>query len=112
MRVLHPKFLEGVRCVSIADCAVRLLSATPLRLPLQGRCKVSNSKQIRFIRIQAVLDKIGISKASLYSRLQEGSPSFDPTFPKPVKLSPARNGTVAWAEEEVDNWMLSLLNNR
>lgn len=62
-----------------------------------------------FLRRRQVLAKIGLCNASLYARLDPNSPSFDPTFPKQVRLSPSPKGSVAWLESEVDDWMTSRL---
>lgn len=49
----------------------------------------------RFLRVAAVLDLIGISKAQLYRLMQDGA------FPKPVALGP---NTRAWLESDVKAW--------
>lgn len=50
---------------------------------------------MNMLRRPAVLKKTGLSYPTLYRKMQAG------TFPLPVQLGP---NSVAWIEEEVDNW--------
>ncbi|MGV2497489.1 helix-turn-helix transcriptional regulator [Pelagerythrobacter aerophilus] len=50
----------------------------------------------RFLRLNAVLDKTGLSRSTLYRKVQEG------TFPKQITIG-AR--CVAWLESEIEEWM-------
>lgn len=50
----------------------------------------------RFLRVREVLDRTGLTRATLYRRIEEGQ------FPKQVKLGPAM---VAWRQSEVEEWM-------
>ena len=50
----------------------------------------------RFLRLNAVLDKTGLSRSTLYRKIQEG------TFPRQVAIS-AR--CAAWLESDVEEWM-------
>lgn len=50
----------------------------------------------RFLRLNAVLDKTGLSRATLYRKIQDG------TFPKQITIG-AR--CVAWLESEIEEWM-------
>lgn len=60
------------------------------------------------IRLPALLKLTGLSKSTVYARLQEGSRYYDPSFPKPVKLS--TNGRiVAWILPEVEKWIENLM---
>jgi prophage regulatory protein len=52
----------------------------------------------RFLRLNAVLDKTGLSRSTLYRKIGEG------TFPKQVAIS-AR--CAAWLEADVEAWMLN-----
>ena len=53
----------------------------------------------RAIRIREVCSKTGIAQSSVWRLCKT-----DPTFPKPVRLSPA---CTAWFEHEIDEWLLS-----
>jgi len=50
----------------------------------------------RFLRLNQVVEKIGISRSTVYLYLKQGR------FPEPVHLS---ERLVAWVESEIDNWM-------
>lgn len=50
----------------------------------------------RFLRLPEVLSRTGLSRSTIYVRLEQGR------FPQPVSLG-AR--AVGWIETEVDEWM-------
>lgn len=50
----------------------------------------------RLIRLPAVIDQTGLSRATIYRRVADGS------FPKPVPLG---NSLSAWVSDEVDAWV-------
>ena len=52
--------------------------------------------QVRFLRLPEVLARTGLSRSTVYVRLDQGR------FPRPVSLG-AR--AVGWIEAEVDEWM-------
>ena len=52
--------------------------------------------QVRFLRLPEVLARTGLSRSTVYVRLDQGS------FPRPVSLG-AR--AVGWIESEVDEWI-------
>ncbi|MCZ0936605.1 MAG: AlpA family transcriptional regulator [Gemmatimonadetes bacterium] len=51
---------------------------------------------VRFLRLPEVLDRTGLSRSTIYVRLDQGR------FPRPVSLG-AR--AVGWLESEVDEWI-------
>lgn len=66
-------------------------------------------QKLRVIRLQEVLDLLSISRASHFSKLDNKSTSYDPTYPKPVKLG-ARS--VGYVEHEVINWIEERMEER
>ena len=52
--------------------------------------------QVRSLRLPEVLARTGLSRSTIYVRLEQGR------FPRPVSLG-AR--AVGWIEAEVDEWM-------
>ena len=52
--------------------------------------------QVRFLRLPEVMARTGLSRSTIYVRLDHGR------FPRPVSLG-AR--AVGWIEAEVDEWM-------
>ena len=55
-----------------------------------------DSQAPRLLRLPAVLDRVGVSRASLYRMIAAGE------FPAPVQLSPR---SVAWPESDVSEWI-------
>lgn len=51
-----------------------------------------------FLKIDEVVQKCHLSRATIYKKAKEG------TFPKPIKLSERASG---WLESEVNEWILS-----
>lgn len=54
------------------------------------------------IRIPEVTKKCGFSRSVIYGKLSEKSPNYDPSFPKPIKLS---SNAVGWFEHEIIQWL-------
>ena len=50
----------------------------------------------RFLRMQSVLDRTGLRRATLYRQIRDGS------FPRQLQLT---RRCVAWRESEIENWM-------
>jgi len=69
--------------------------------------EASAAKQVtscrRAIRLPEVLDILGISKSTLYGRINPASPYYDEAMPKPFKLGNSRNADRApavWWEDQ------------
>ena len=50
----------------------------------------------QFLRLPAVIARVGLGKTSLYQLIGEGR------FPKPIPIS---DHAVAWLASEIDGWM-------
>ncbi|WP_109809228.1 helix-turn-helix transcriptional regulator [Sphingosinithalassobacter portus] len=57
---------------------------------------MSDQPKDRFLRINEVLDRTALSRATLYRKIQDG------TFPKQVRIAARCAG---WRESEVTEWM-------
>ena len=57
----------------------------------------------RFLRLNAVLDKTGLSRSTLYRKIEEG------TFPKQITIG-AR--CMAWLETDIEEWMRNPIYNK
>ena len=55
----------------------------------------------KFLRIRELMSRLGVSRATIYTRLDPKLKYYDETFPKKFKA----NGVVVWDEREVDEWM-------
>lgn len=52
---------------------------------------------MRFIRLKEVINKVGLSRSSIYRRIANDG------FPKPILLGGRACG---WIESEVDEWLM------
>lgn len=60
--------------------------------------------ELRILRIKDVADKLSIGKSTLYDWLNIKSTRYDPSFPKPIKLS---TKSIGWLSTEIDAWLLA-----
>ena len=84
-----------------------------VRAPLssfQAKCD-ENQKGLRILRRKQIETKIGLSRSSIYSRLNPNAPCYDPTFPQPVSLGSGTNPPIGWVESEVDTWIEAQIKN-
>lgn len=63
---------------------------------MQPDAAVSTARPDRILRLPAVLDRTGLSRSTLYRKMQEG------TFPKQIALGVR---TAGWREAAVLRWM-------
>lgn len=60
-----------------------------------------NTRRVtRLIRLPEVMSRVGLGRSTIYRWMSEGK------FPKPVQLG---GHAVAWAGDEVDEWIASKL---
>lgn len=59
-----------------------------------GTC--SADRMGRILRIPAVVDRVGLSRSTVYNRMRSGS------FPRAVNLG---GRAVGFVEQEIDNWL-------
>ena len=63
------------------------------------------SNKIKILRLSQLIETIGISRSSIYNRLDTKSKFYDSTFPKPISLSNSGRGSIGWLENEVQDWL-------
>ena len=56
----------------------------------------------KILRLPAVVNRTGLSRSTIYAKLDPNSPYHDAAFPKAVKLG-AR--AVGWPESAVNDWL-------
>ena len=56
----------------------------------------------KFLRLKDVIEKTGLSGATIYRKMDPKDPGYDPYFPERISLC-GRN--VAWLESEIEEWM-------
>jgi prophage regulatory protein len=67
----------------------------------------TSHKQPCFLRLKEVQALIGLSKSTIYDRLNPNSPRYDPSFPKPKKLGSTACSSIGWLQDEIENWIKS-----
>lgn len=56
----------------------------------------------RILRIRELKNRIGLSRSTIYDRLDQNSLRYDATFPKPIKIGMS---AVGFLEDEVEAWI-------
>lgn len=59
----------------------------------------------RFLRINQVSEKVGLSKSTVYERTNKKSKWYDPSFPAGIRLGSGPTSPVVWLESDIDTWM-------
>lgn len=59
---------------------------------------------LTILRSKQVLARTGLSRSTLYQKLDKKSAHFDPSFPTQVKLGA---NSVGWIESEITAWIES-----
>lgn len=56
----------------------------------------------RIIRLKKLTEKLGLSRSTIYDRMNPKSPRYDVTFPRPINLG----GTaIGWIDREITDWI-------
>lgn len=63
----------------------------------------------RLLRRKQLEQAIGLSRSTIYAKLDPKSPHYDPSFPKPITLG---SMSVAWVEAEIQGWIASRIADR
>jgi prophage regulatory protein len=61
-----------------------------------GKLTMTNEAPDRILRLKTVLDRTGLSRATLYRKIQNG------TFPRQVRIAARCAG---WRESAINDWM-------
>jgi prophage regulatory protein len=64
--------------------------------------KTDDQKSGKILRIKQLMALTGLSRSTIYNKLDEGSRYYDPDFPKQIPLGAS---IVGWLEEEVNAWV-------
>jgi prophage regulatory protein len=64
--------------------------------------KPETRREQRILRIRELTRMIGLSRGSVYNRLNPEHEGHDPTFPRPVRLG---GWAVGWRADEVEAWL-------
>ena len=69
-------------------------------------CEQTNhsNQPLRILRMTELTALLGISRSSIYEKLNPKSRYYDADFPKPIRLGAA---SVGWRSTSVDEWLAS-----
>lgn len=62
---------------------------------------MSNITNLKCLNLNELTSLIGISRSSIYDRMNPRSKRYDPSFPKPLKLGSA----VRWRLKDISEWL-------
>lgn len=65
---------------------------------------MSNDKTLKILRMEQLVDKLSISRSSIYAKMNPRTPQYDPTFPLPITLGARSKG---WSEPAIEMWLIS-----
>lgn len=68
----------------------------------------SSTTHPRVLRLKQVLERVGLSRSTIYDRMNPASPRYDDTFPKPIKIG---SSAVGWLESSISKWIESLVDS-
>lgn len=57
---------------------------------------------LKILRCKQVVERLSLSRSTIYDKLSKVSQRFDPSFPRPVQLGP---NAVGWIESEIEAWL-------
>lgn len=61
------------------------------------------------IRLKEVITRTGLSRTTIYNKLNNKSSQFDPNFPSRIQLGAS---SVGWVELEVNEWIHNRIKQR
>ncbi|QTP55853.1 AlpA family transcriptional regulator [Billgrantia sulfidoxydans] len=61
------------------------------------------------LKLKQVMERTGLSRSSIYNKLDAKCPHYDPEFPRQVSIGAS---SVAWVESEVEEWIESCIKKR
>lgn len=61
-------------------------------------------KAMQILRMAEVTRRVGLSKSTIYDRINPKSTRYDNTFPKPIKIGLS---AIGWLEEHINSWIES-----
>lgn len=83
------------------------ISKQPVSEVLEQPLDAQPRSRGKVARLARVCELTGLSRSSIYNRMDPRSPYYDATFPRSFSLSTTGNGAIGWNEEEVQAWVAS-----
>lgn len=76
---------------------------------LAGATELELEGPEKILRVRGVVAKVGVSRSTIYNKLNPKSRAYDPMFPRQVPLGIR---SVGWIESEIDDWLARQANLR
>jgi len=59
------------------------------------------------LRLKQVIKYLGIGRSTIYERMNPDSPRYDPSFPRPIRLSggSSQRGATGWRSQDLSRWI-------
>lgn len=70
---------------------------------------ITTTSPLKILKIDEVLELTSLSRATHFAKLNAKSKSYDPNYPKPIKLGPR---SVGYVEQEVIDWLRARMEAR
>ncbi len=64
--------------------------------------KIELPAELRVFRLSQIVAMVGKSRSSIYAMMNKKSASFDPMFPRPMRLG---RRSVGWAMKDIQAWL-------
>jgi prophage regulatory protein len=88
--------------VSAKALSTRICQTSPV-IKHVWRCEMAEkNRALKILRIRQVQDRTGLSRSTIYDRLDPRSPRYDCNFPKPMKIGLS---AVGWPETSINEWI-------
>ncbi|HBM09603.1 MAG: AlpA family phage regulatory protein [Pseudomonas sp.] len=60
------------------------------------------------LRLKTLSALLGVGRSTIYDWMNCGSPRYNPSFPRPIRLSGGSRGAVGWLSSDVVRWLDSV----
>lgn len=54
------------------------------------------------VRFRDLVSMVQLSRSTIYELMRKDSTRYDPSFPRPIKLSKA---AIGWLRKDIDRWL-------
>jgi len=65
---------------------------------------IEPSQSLRVLRLRDVIQRVGLSRLTIYDRINPKSSRYDESFPKPIKIGAS---AIGWIESNISEWIES-----
>jgi prophage regulatory protein len=62
----------------------------------------------RVLRLKTLRGVLGVGRSTIYDWMNPKSPRYNPSFPRPIRLSGGSTGAVGWLSSDISRWLDSV----